>query len=131
MVTWGIFTQRPARFHPVAKDHNLQGLEERRHRPMPLHPAKLALGAQQPGHAPTPPHVAVTHLVTRAVTRRITVRADSIGLVVARVRRNAPGTPSRTTVSVFSNPSRRLEAASALIRSSQRAVASRDALAAP
>ena len=68
--------------------------------------------------------------VTRAVTRRVTLSADSIGLVVASVRRSAPGTPSRTTVSVSSNPSRRLAAASALIRSSQRAVASSDALAA-
>ena len=68
--------------------------------------------------------------VTRAVTRRVTERADSMGLVVAKVRRNAPARPSRTTVSVSSNPSRRLEAASGLIRSSQRAVASSDALAA-
>ena len=37
-----------------------QSLEEHRHRPMPLHPAELALVAQQPGHAPTPMHVAVT-----------------------------------------------------------------------
>jgi hypothetical protein len=64
------------------------------------------------------------------VTHRVTERADSIGLVVASVRNSAPGTPSRTTVSVSSNPSRRLEAASGLICSSQRAVASRDALAA-
>ena len=53
-----------------------------------------------------------------------------MGLVVANVRRNAPARPSRTTASVSSNPSRRLEAASGLIRSSQRAVASSDALAA-
>ncbi len=66
------------------------------------------------------------HRVTRAVTRRVTERADSMGLVVANVRRNAPARPSRTTASVSSNPSRRLAA----IRSSQRAVASSDALAA-
>ena len=42
-----------------------------------------------------------------------------MGLVVANVRRSAPGTPSRTTVRVSTNPSRRLEAASGLIRSSQ------------
>jgi hypothetical protein len=53
-----------------------------------------------------------------------------MGLIVANVRRNAPARPSRTTASVSSSPSRRLEAASALIRSGQRAVASRDALAA-
>ena len=64
------------------------------------------------------------------MTRRVTERADSMGLVVASVRRNAPARPSRTTASVSSNPSRRLEAASGLIRSSQRAVASSDALAA-
>ena len=67
--------------------------------------------------------------VTRAVTRRVTDSADSMGLVVANVRRNAPARPSRTTVSVSSSPSRRLDAASGLIRSSQRAVASRDVLA--
>ena len=67
--------------------------------------------------------------VTRAVTRHITDSADSMGLVVANVRRNAPARPSRTTVSVSSSPSRRLDAASGLIRSSQRAVASRDVLA--
>src|SRR5262245_45322493 len=54
--------------------------------------------------------------VTRAVTRRVTLSADSIGLVVASVRRSAPGTPSRTTVSVSARPSRRLDAASGLIR---------------
>ena len=27
---------------------------------MPLHPAELALGSQEPGHTPTPTHVAVT-----------------------------------------------------------------------
>jgi hypothetical protein len=53
-----------------------------------------------------------------------------MGLVVANVRRNAPARPSRTTASVSSIPSRRLEAASGLIRASQRAVASRDAVAA-
>jgi hypothetical protein len=31
------------------------------------------------------------HRVTRAVTRRVTERADSMGLVVANVQRNAPG----------------------------------------
>jgi hypothetical protein len=35
--------------------------------------------------------------VTRAVTRRVTLSADSIGLVVVSVRRSTPGTPSRTT----------------------------------
>src|SRR5262249_36515789 len=95
-----------------------------------LDPAELALGSQQARHAPPPPHVAVTPTVTRAATRRVTLSADSIGLVVASVRRSAQGTPSRTTASVSSNPSRRLAAASGLIRSSQRAVASRDALAA-
>ena len=35
--------------------------------------------------------------VTRAVTRRVTLSADSIGLVVASVRRTTPGTPGRTT----------------------------------
>ena len=54
--------------------------------------------------------------VTRAVTRRVTESADSLGLVVASVRRSAPARPSRTTVSVSSNRSRRLEAASGLIR---------------
>src|SRR5262249_22500258 len=51
------------------------------------------------------------HRVTPAVTRGVTLRPDSIGLVVARARRNALGTPSRTTVSVSSRPSRRLDAA--------------------
>jgi hypothetical protein len=60
VVTPGILAQRHARFHPVAKDHSLQGLAERRPRPMPGHPAELGLGAQQSGHAPTPTHVAVT-----------------------------------------------------------------------
>jgi hypothetical protein len=50
-------------------------------------------------------------------------------LVVASVRRGAPGTPRRTTVSVSARPSRRLDAASGLIRSSHRAVASSDDLA--
>jgi hypothetical protein len=93
---------------------------------VPLDPAELALGAQQARHAPPPPHLPFT----RAVTRRVTEGADSMGLVVAKVRRNAPARPSRTTVSVSSNHSRRPEAASGLIRSSQRAVASSDALAA-
>ena len=70
------------------------------------------------------------HQVTRAVTRRVTLRADSIGLVVANVRRSAPDTPKRTTVSVSSTPSRRLTAASGLIRISQVAVSSSDFLAA-
>ena len=39
-----------------------------------------------------------------------------------------PDTPNRTTVSVSSNPSRRLDAASGLIRASQRAVPSSDGL---
>jgi hypothetical protein len=37
------------------------------------------------------------HRVSRAVTRRVTLSTLSIGLVVTRVRRNAPRTPSRTT----------------------------------
>ena len=44
--------------------------------------------------------------LTRAVTRRVTLRALSIGLVVASVRRRTPATPatpSRTTVSVSSS----------------------------
>jgi hypothetical protein len=51
--------------------------------------------------------------VKRAVARRVTFSADSIGLVVASVLRSAPGTPSRTTVSVSSNPFRRVASASA------------------
>ncbi len=69
------------------------------------------------------------HRVTRAVTRRVTDNALSIGLVVARVRRNAPEMPSRTTVSASSRPPRRLAAASGFNRSSHRAVPSSDALA--
>jgi hypothetical protein len=51
-----------------------------------------------------------------------------MGLVVAKVRRSAPDTPKRTTVSVSSNPSRRLAAESGLIRISQLAVSSSDLL---
>ena len=108
-----------------------QGLQQRGHGPVSLDPAELALGSQQARHAPPPPHVAVTPAGhARDPPRHASLRPTSIGLVVAGVRRSARGTPSRTTVSVSSNPSRRLEAASALIRSSQRAVASCDALAA-
>jgi hypothetical protein len=42
----------------------------------------------------------------------VTLKADSIGLVVAKVRRKTADTPKRTTISVSSNPSRRLAAAS-------------------
>ncbi len=56
------------------------------------------------------------HRITRAVTRRVALKADSIGLVVAGVRRRAAGTLNRTTVSVSSWPSRRLAAASGLVR---------------
>src|SRR5262249_45102510 len=120
----------------------LQGLDERRYGPMPLDPAELALGAQQARHAPPPPHLPVTPAPharrhppppqppPRPVPRRVTERAARMGGVGPGVRRNPPARPSRTTASVSSNPSRRLEAASALIRSSQRAVASSDALAA-
>ncbi len=55
-----IFTHRPARVHPLAPDHSLLCLEERRHRAMPLHPAEFGLGSQQTRRAPTPTHVAVT-----------------------------------------------------------------------
>ncbi len=97
---------------------------------MPFDPAELALGASRPAVHHRRRISPSRHRVTRAVTRRVTERADSMGLVVANVRRNAPARPSRTTASVSSNPSRRLAAASGLIRSSQRAVASSDALAA-
>ena len=60
----------------------------------------------------------------------MTLKADSIGLVVAKVRRSAADTPKRTTVSVSSKPSRRLAAASGLIRLSHLAVPSSDCLAA-
>lgn len=69
------------------------------------------------------------HRVTREVTRRVTLNADSIELVVASVRRSTPDTPSHSTVSVYSRPSRRLDAASGFSRSSHRAVPSSDALA--
>jgi hypothetical protein len=42
------------------------------------------------------------HQVTRAVTRLVTLKADSIGLVVAKVCRSDFDTPNRTTVSVSS-----------------------------
>ena len=91
---------------------------------MPLDPAELALARRRPAAHHRRRISPSRHRVTRAVTRRVTERADSMGLVVANVRRNAPTRPSRTTVSVSSSLSRRLETASGLIRSSQRAVAS-------
>jgi hypothetical protein len=51
------------------------------------------------------------HCVTRAVTRHVTLNGDSIGMVVARLRRSAPGTANLITVRVSFNPSLRLEAA--------------------
>src|SRR5262249_23732264 len=54
VVSPGILTQRHARFQTVAPDLSLQSLEERRDRPMPLHPAELGLGSQQPRYTPTP-----------------------------------------------------------------------------
>jgi hypothetical protein len=48
----------------------------------------------------------------------VTLNADSIGLVVARVLRSSSGTPSLITVSVYSIPSRKESAADGLILSS-------------
>jgi hypothetical protein len=70
------------------------------------------------------------HRVTRAVTHRVTLNADSIGLVVDSVRRSAADTSNRTTVNVSSSPSRRLAAASGLIRLNHLAVLSSNCLAA-
>jgi hypothetical protein len=82
-------------------DKCLESLQERGDRAMALQWAELALGSQQARHMPAPPHVPVT---PPRDTRRVTLSADSIGLVVAKLRRNTPGTLSLTSVSVSSNP---------------------------
>ena len=115
---------------PSCSGRFLQGRDQRRQGPMPLDPAKLALGTLEARRAPPSPHLPVTppRHAGRDPPRYREGRLDRIG----RRQRppHAPGPPSRTTVSVSTNPSRRLEAASGLIRSSQRVVASSDALAA-
>jgi hypothetical protein len=75
-----------------------------------LEAAEFALGSEQPATHKRIRISQLRHRVTRAVTRRVTLSADSIGLVVARLRRSAPGRPSRITVNVSSRPSRRLAA---------------------
>jgi hypothetical protein len=89
---------------------------------MALQPAESAFGSEQARHAPPLPHVTVApqHHPRRHTPPTFSV--DSIGLVVARLRRSASGTPSLITVSVSSNPSRRLAAGSGLTRASQVAV---------
>jgi hypothetical protein len=63
---------------------------------------------------------------TRRVTSRVTLKADSMGLVEENVRLKGSERPNRTTVSVSSRPSQRLAAASGLIRASHFAVVSSD-----
>ena len=79
---------------------------------MPLDPAKLALGTLEARRAPPSPHLPVTppRHAGRDPPRYREGRLDRIGRRQRPPQR--PGPPSRTTVSVSTNPSRRLEAAS-------------------
>lgn len=66
---------------------------------------------------------------TRPVTSSTVEKQESMGLVVAKLRRSSGPTPSRCIVSVPSSPSSRLRAALGLMRSSCRKSFSNSALA--
>jgi hypothetical protein len=108
----------------------LQGPDERGHGPVSFDPAELGFGPQEARHAPPPPHLPVTppRHPRRDPARHRERRLDGIGRGQRPTQRPCQAQPDHRQRLL--QPSRRLEAASALIRSSQRVVASRDALAA-
>src|SRR5512144_1278260 len=88
---------------------------------MSVDTAELLAGFEHPGGAPAQRHLSVAPVLDVSGVVPAYQIMDSIALVERSVRARVGGTPSRSTVSVSSSPSRRLAAAPGWVVSSARA----------